>query len=772
MKLVVYPTSRAIRKHIENQKETNQLFPKLITIADMFNRSVDIADKKFIDSSMLMIYLYKAINFSGFDILGLKNSFTEQFIKSNDILNTLNELSLEGVNIDKLFDNQSYSLYKKHIQVLKQVRQNLLNQLDREGYVGKVNLPQNYKLNKSFVLNYSQVVMYIEGYLSGFEIRIINDICKVVDVVLEFNYTKYNKENIDKLLLNNLCLDYNYSYNITTKQILHKHKLQAITSNIKIKTFDSEIDEIAYIKHSIYDAVNNQQIKPENIAVILPDESMAKYLRLFDDKHNFNYAFGFDILSSKLYQTIKTIENNIINTDKQQESLYKFLEINDEFMHFVKTSYDKIIDKNLCQKFSLFVFPLCDTKELRDIVDHVIYDLTLISNHININLKDYLKIFLYKLSIETTDDTSGGKVTIMGLLETRAMKYKAVIVCNFNNHLVPKQLQKDKLLNSNIKTSIGLPTSTNRTNLQAYYYDMLFKNAKHIYISYDKTQDSYISKFAKLVLNYQAKDHQTQYKYRTILYKQQTYTHIDEDIVLNIDLSIRSWSSSSLETYLSCKKKFLFANIYNIKEPTNIYKPKGYEIGNILHKALENTYKQKNSFFDEKQLYETIVENIKVENIKNPYTIFDIQLWKDRLRKFVKNEITMFKNGIKIDKIEHSFVDEKYGIKISGKIDRIDMLPNNTINIIDYKTSKKTIVNENNYQLVFYYLAMNQQNIKGLYYYNIYHNKLLKLLDIQDRLNELQKIFKQLKTASVSFDKCEGLSYCRHCAYKTICQRD
>lgn len=132
----------------------------------------------------------------------------------------------------------------------------------------------------------------------------------------------------------------------------------------------------------------------------------------------------------------------------------------------------------------------------------------------------------------------------------------------------------------------------------------------------------------------------------------------------------------------------------------------------------------------------------------------------------------MFKNGIKIDKIEHSFVDEKYGIKISGKIDRIDMLPNNTINIIDYKTSKKTIVNENNYQLVFYYLAMNQQNIKGLYYYNIYHNKLLKLLDIQDRLNELQKIFKQLKTASVSFDKCEGLSYCRHCAYKTICQRD
>ena len=53
-------------------------------------------------------------------------------------------------------------------------------------------------------------------------------------------------------------------------------------------------------------------IDPNSIAVVLPDESFASSLELFDKENYFNFAMGKSILNKNLYQKADAIYNFIV----------------------------------------------------------------------------------------------------------------------------------------------------------------------------------------------------------------------------------------------------------------------------------------------------------------------------------------------------------------------------------------------------------------------------------------------------------------------------
>ena len=67
--------------------------------------------------------------------------------------------------------------------------------------------------------------------------------------------------------------------------------------------------------------------------------------------------------------------------------------------------------------------------------------------------------------------------------------------------------------------------------------------------------------------------------------------------------------------------------------------------------------------------------------------ILELELWKKRLEKLVEYEELRANNGIEIFEVEKPFNLTYKGIAIKGAIDRIDKYPDNTYEIIDYKTS-------------------------------------------------------------------------------------
>ncbi len=138
----------------------------------------------------------------------------------------------------------------------------------------------------------------------------------------------------------------------------------------------------------------------------------------------------------------------------------------------------------------------------------------------------------------------------------------------------------------------NLPTKLDRENLQKYYYERLISNSTYVYISYTKNDSEQISRFANTLFDMEIDEKLYDNSYKHILYTNNKLQHFSNDISLDIDLSKLVWSASSLKEYLECKRKYYLNHILKIKEHDISLKPKGYELGNIVHTSLEDYYKQ------------------------------------------------------------------------------------------------------------------------------------------------------------------------------------
>ena len=106
-----------------------------------------------------------------------------------------------------------------------------------------------------------------------------------------------------------------------------------------------------------------------------------------------------------------------------------------------------------------------------------------------------LHLFLNRLRARTIDDVRGGKITVMGVLETRMCGFDAVIVVDFNEGMVPRRSSKDMFLNSQTRLKAGLPGAHDRESLQKLYYFNLFRRAKEVAIGFVDSAESMPSRF-------------------------------------------------------------------------------------------------------------------------------------------------------------------------------------------------------------------------------------------------------------------------------------
>ncbi len=781
-RLLVFPTSRAIREYINSSKSKNTLLPKTITIDELFKNSILISNKKYIDDDLKILYLQEATNFKQFNNLQISRNFSEFFKQSDWIFRFLCELSAENINIADLEQYDSYSFYTEHLEILKQVKKNYIRILDQHKLVDKINITSEYSINKEYITSFEQIDIYLEGYLSNFEHSIIEQISSFTSTTLKFEYNQFNKKSIQQINNKNLNLELNNRYHIdySNNIILSKEKINNIKYDATINSFNLKLSQIAFIKHSIYELIEKKNIQAEDIVVVLPDEQFASYLKRFDNEHYFNFAMGYDIKDSTTYQITSSIARYLNDQDSQYFDKLLFLNTDMDILNLLKSNWHNTISFDIFDKFTAYI-KICESNE--DILkkyEKIIYSIqnVFINNKLNIKTKDIFKILIQKLNSMTVDDTRGGKVTVMGLLETRAINFKGVIICDFNDDIVPKRSTKDKFLSSNIKKLAKLPTTQDRQNLQIYYYDQLLQKADHIYVSFVQNDSSALSRFGSILFkdvdNIQNGTKQLDH----ILYNTLDYSHFNNLIEQDIDLSKHTWSATSLETFLHCKRKFYYKNIIKIKEHHFGYEPQGFEFGSILHTILENIYRKQNSFSSKEELKYTILQELSKQKQTNSYLVFKLELFKRKIDKFVANEITRFNKGIKIKSVEDHFNTKYHDINITGTIDRIDSDKDNNIYILDYKSAKDIkknyINNKNNFQMEFYFIACKnrKENIKGVGYYDLNNGIILSQEDINDKIVELDGIFKSLKTSKVTFDKCEKKSDCQYCPYTILCQRD
>lgn len=778
-KLLVFPTSRAIRDYISKQKSNNTLLPFILTIDEFLKKSISLSNLKYCEEEHRVLFLNEAIKNIDIKKLGISDNFTKFLKQSDYIYRFFLELASEKVEIEEIQNVDTYDFYLEHLEILKAIKKKYIEILENNSYVDKINLDKHYEINKNFLDKFQDIELHFEGYFTKVEFEIVEKISQKIDTKIIFYSNSYNQKSLEvfKNLNINLKIDYKYKIDLTNKIIIDEEEIKSLLENYEIKGFSSRLNQIAYIKSCIEKSVLNG-VNPKDIALVLPDESFVSNIELFDDERYFNYAMGKSIKNKELYQISNAIYLYLSEDEEKNISNVSYLKIDKEFIDKnIKPFWNKVTNKELFVSITDFIKQKEKNIELIEKYDELLYKLniTLFSNENKILLKDVYKIFLQKLSSITLDDINSGKITVLGLLETRAVSFDTVIVCDFNESYIPKISVKDKFLSTRLKQLANLPTQFDRESLQKYYYKRLISSSKNVFISYVNSETNQISRFANELFEKNIVTDTNDSFYKHILYDNHKISYFDEDIISKIDLTKFIWSATSFKNFLECKRRFYLQYILKINEHTISLKPKGYELGDIIHSILEDYYSKDNK--------NSIEELFLKYKSSNPFLTLDLEVWKKKLLNFYEFDKQRLKNR-EIIMIEKEFNCSFNNINIKGIIDRVDKFEDN-YEVIDYKTSStlsvdtlKTYEKSVDFQLEFYYIALQQlfknSNIKA-FYYDLNECLLKEEVAIQEKLELLSSKFDELKELSkneINFSKCEDKSNCLYCAYKIICNRE
>ncbi|MCW8895511.1 PD-(D/E)XK nuclease family protein [Sulfurimonas sp.] len=781
---IVLPSARAIRHEQLSIEKSTLFLPNHITMSDFISKLCVVKDFKTLDADSRVLLLLEASDFNAFSKLQIQRNFFTFTKNSSYIFKFFQELSAELYDISRLDTSDIYGEYEEHITILQELYKRYELLCQERKVLDKIFLPKLYTFNEMYAKSHKNIQLHVDGHLTNFELELLTKCCEFCSVNIIFNTTKFNTKMQSKFLELGVELEAGYEYKISfnEKEIISSHKLEQ-NKEVTCESFSEPILQVAFVQKKIYDFVN-KGYKPENIAVILPDESMAATLKAFDEKSNFNFAMGEPYSKTKIYEKlnacIKFIEQdskeNKARLDRVGDELYmnllgiytkKSSEV--DILEFLKNYKESFLKENAGDKKAVKIF------------DEELYSFKNILPYMkDMTVKSLLSVFLQRLCARTLDDVRGGKVTVMGVLETRSVSFDAVVIVDFSDSNVPKKSDKDMFLNTSIREMAKLPTMSDRENLQKHYYEMLINRSKEVAIGFVKSGESSGSRFLKQ-LGIKENNLHVESEYANILFERKDiHVKEDKDIVLEYSFKNKKLSATRLKTFLTCKRQYYYKyikHIYGHEIPKDM--PKEHEIGNQVHKALEELYTNQSSFDSVESLKKALHVELDSACGKSELEKYLIAIQKRNLDRFCEREVQRFGEGWQVHRCEEKLECSFAGITLEGTIDRIDKRANE-IFVLDYKTGKYPIYTEKNFteatdfQLEFYYLlASGFGNVVGCGYYDLKESKIVEESFLKEKLAVLESNIKDLqRIEDVNFEKCEDVKNCLYCDYKIMCGRE
>ena len=491
---IVLPSARAIR-HEQLSLEQDTLFlPNYMTMSEFISKLCIVENFKTLDDDSRILLLLEASDFKAFSTLKIERNFFTFTKNSSYIFKFFEELSAELYDISALDTSDIYAEFEEHIRILQELYIRYETLCEERRVLDKIFLPKLYTFNKSFAKNHTNIEIHIDGHLTNFELELLLQASEFSSIRIVFNTTKFNTKMQNKFLELGLELELDYEYHISLneKKVIHKN-IRKINENISCESFSESLLQVGFVQQKIYEYIH-KGYKAQNIAVILPDENMATMLKSFDEKANLNFAMGESYRTTEIYKklhaTMQTLEQkskeNYARLDRVGDELYvKLLSV------YHRSGEEVDVIALLCEYKEEF-----SNKMQIKIFEEELYNFKKILSYMKgMKVKSLITLFLQRLGARSLDDVRGGKITVMGVLETRSVHFEAIIIVDFSDSHVPKRSDKDMFLNTQIRELANLPTMNDRENLQKHYYEMLMSRSKEVSISYVSSAQSNASVF-------------------------------------------------------------------------------------------------------------------------------------------------------------------------------------------------------------------------------------------------------------------------------------
>ncbi len=235
-------------------------------------------------------------------------------------------------------------------------------------------------------------------------------------------------------------------------------------------------------------------------------------------------------------------------------------------------------------------------------------------------------------------------------------------------------------------------------------------------------------------------------------------------------------TGTRLETYLTCPRKYYFANVRKLQKPFG-KKSSLLAFDQALHKSLSSFYRFHNPKepFDFIKLQKSLEYNWHNSNFETDEISAE---YKEIALNSLKNYFSQYCNDTdKHIEIDFFFKTEISGIEYGGKIDRIDENEDGTLEIIDYKTGKlpsKGISElEDSLSIQMLFLACESifpNKVNRLTFIYLKENQVLYIYRNEQKLEEILNKFKDI-SQRIKEEKFEPVvsNNCCWCDYKSNC---
>ena len=875
--LFVYTSSRALKAAV--QRESGGVLAPRITLAEFYEKAIFVPGLASCGEMDRVLFMKEAASLGAGERLKFPLEFYEFMKNRSYLFSFFKELAAEQLSVDALDLSDTYAWYVEHFEILRELLDRYSQLLRSHGFYDEITAPQSYRLNEAYLRGFERIEIDIDGNPSAFEFEILKGAAALSTLVLNFKSTKLNSKPVRAI--GEICglefeLGKRYGVNLSSGEILREEALGA-GGEIVYRSFELRSLQASYVFEKISSFVR-AGIAPERIVVILPDESFADTLRLYDERiakargshRMLNFAMGKSVKDSLFYVTlqkisqclkeglapkfgvdysVKTAENSIraggenfysdaaasselldtardargletgdrgaqnfkadgenfeqsgerdsqnfrsrgecggknyeasgesLSKNSRQKERPKPAEL-DLFFSLIGLESELFkefeLNFNRPQSFESFDALIRKILNLPKIYDAVLeakikeplYLIEILLRKLrgeSLSLSNLIDLFLLELGGLKLDDVSGGKVTAMGLLESRGLQFDGVIIIDFNDDLVPKRVENEMFLNAALRARAGLISHTDRENLQRFYYASLILGAKKTAICYLQNSEKSPSRFLKsfdaaLDCEFSQEDYLRLFGERRFL----PTLRGQDDPILRHDFFKNPLSFSRLDSFLACKRQYFYKYIAALAEGLN-FGEDGALRGIILHSSFERFYCAagvKFNFDKFSKICSAIAANAGLGR-------FDAELELQKIKKIApllqEHERTWsFACG------ERWHEGEFEGVRLSGRIDRIDENGRGDKFIIDYKSGSGKA---QSFQLSFYqallgrecesaYLALGDEGFvrPGA--------KTPTLQALRERLSELKEEFAH----EVVFARTNEPKTCEYCAYKIICK--
>ncbi|MDU9789354.1 ATP-dependent deoxyribonuclease AddB [Helicobacter pylori] len=756
--LFVFSSTRRLKHFYLEQGEG--FLPNAMSMGSFFEQAFYIPNKKKIPNSVrliLMIDTIKAIAREKKSILeGLllfENSFLGYLESTSFLFDLFDELSSACIKLNELSSKDIYLDYEKHLEVLEMIYDRYIKKLEGLGFYDKI-MQEKPAILKEFFEHFSSIEWHLDGFMSVFERQCLLEVAKLVPITLHLSCDKYNQKFLEFLNLK-LETDCDYSIDFKTQKILSQTpKRQKIEP--KLYANSSYLKQSALVLQTIEEYLQKDN-DPNKMAIITPNADFLPFLKLLDKNNNLNFAMGLGAKNSPYYtELVKILED--LETSDLNLSGSALLDLEDLTLALLEQQSSK------------------EKAPLKEAHSQIMHQYHLLKDTLkNYSLKDLLHLYLQEFEANfRLDDSSGGKIRVMDTLETRGMQFDKIVIVDFNETCVPSLKDCDLFLNSALRKSLNLPTLLDKKNLQKHYYYQLFKNSKEITLSYIESETSKASNML-LELDLHIEPIKDAY---TLFAPSPLKDYQEEEIKAAIPKDF-SFSASSLNAFLTCKRRFYYHYIKRFKESPK--DESNSAVGSLLHELLKEAYeKDKNPYALEERLIWLLETR---ENI-TPKERLDTLVALKKIQAFYTKEKERFNTKIKILDLEKSFETIIQGVVFKGRIDRIDKTADNEIILLDYKfkndlkldNMSKTQRVSTDYQMAVYAFALKNLGYKGpikAFFYDLRKGELVEEdeLILQAKMDYLEfSLIPKLKQ-EIDFEKTLEAKDCEYCSFKDMCNR-